>query len=115
MSCSLALIAELHETFAGQFMQPSIEPATWFEVETTDGTEIVPSDLFDSAELTIRALRLSPYVLGRILSPDERLEKCSGWLARLLAPGYMDCTDWTGHASADAAARYLIDTYGDES
>lgn len=114
MACSLAMIAELHETFAGQFMQPDIQPSGWFAVDTSEGTEIVPEDVFGFSGLSIRASRLDSFVAGRILDPSEQVEKRSGWIARLSARGYLDCTDWSGHASADASARYLIDTYGGE-
>lgn len=34
------------------------------------------------------------------------------WYARLSAPGYMDCTEWTGgHATEAEAAQELADTY----
>jgi hypothetical protein len=37
-----------------------------------------------------------------------------GWLARLSAPGYMDCTEWSAFDSFEAAATYLLDAYGDQ-
>ena len=34
--------------------------------------------------------------------------------ARLSAPGFLDCTDWSGpFQSVEEAAQYLIDTYGE--
>lgn len=36
----------------------------------------------------------------------------SGWWCRLSAPGYLDCTDWTGpFASEEEARAHLRDTY----
>lgn len=35
------------------------------------------------------------------------------FLARMSAPGYMDCTEWELHESADEAARSLIENYFD--
>lgn len=34
--------------------------------------------------------------------------------ARLSAPGYLDCTEWTVHASEAEAEEYLSETYGEE-
>ena len=35
--------------------------------------------------------------------------------ARLSAPGFLDCTDWSGpFQSVEEAAQHLIETYGEE-
>ena len=36
------------------------------------------------------------------------------WLARLSAPGYMDCTDWAAFGTRKEAEEYLIEYYGDD-
>jgi len=42
--------------------------------------------------------------------------EADGIYCRLSASGYLDCTDWHGPFETVAdAARYLIDTYGEEA
>jgi hypothetical protein len=49
---------------------------------------------------------------------DDRLEQ--GWYARLSAPGYLDCTDWSGPYESERDAlqavmeEYEVDENGDE-
>jgi hypothetical protein len=94
-----------------QFMKPEISQDDVWQIETDDGsTEHVPFSV--CPEGTIDAL--TEYVDGTI-DPDvpiERLRK--RWIARMSAPGYMDCTDWTVHDSREDAEDYLIETYDDE-
>jgi hypothetical protein len=113
------------DAFNGQHMQPVIEYGDYFEVETSHGTEIVPADVVGAlphelghemnAETmftdTWRELcaPLRYYLEGE---PREVIRK-TGWLARMSAPGYMDCTDWTAHESEADARAYLIDNYAD--
>jgi hypothetical protein len=52
------------------------------------------------------------YIEGEPLDTDTTLNAKAGWLARLSAPGYMDCTDWTAHETEQDAIDYLIETYG---
>jgi len=54
----------------------------------------------------------SYYPADRLFNPPETV---SGWFGRLSAPGYMDCTDWSGPFDTEAEAdAYLVDTYGDD-
>jgi len=41
----------------------------------------------------------------------ERLKIVTGWGARLSAPGYMDCTDWSLYDSEKEAHDELCDQY----
>lgn len=95
------------------FMQPYVEYCQYFEVETTCGTEIVPADIIGRTVGTA-AEAFENYVEGRILDTDECLECKTGWLARMSAPGYMDCTDWSVHKTEDEARAYLRETYEDD-
>jgi hypothetical protein len=71
-------------------------------VETTHGTEIVPTDLVG---LTPSPDDLRDYIEGE---PDPEIETETGWFSRLSAPGYLDCTDWCGpFASQEEALREL--------
>ncbi len=109
------------------FMQPQIYRAEYFKVDTSMGTEIVPCDVVrlpfavnfaaggvfteDSSGWQHLVRALAPYVEG-----SEIYSVCpeSGYLARLSAPGYMDCTDWSDHATEDEAREYLREMYGDD-
>ena len=77
------------QAFLGQFMQPEIVgPETFYD--TGDGWNPEPTE-------------------------DGPQETAHGYFARLSASGYLDCTKWGGPFETEAeAARYLIDTYGNE-
>lgn len=48
---------------------------------------------------------------GSVEEPEDCKE---GWLARLSASGYMDCTDWLGPFESQALAFInLVDTYAE--
>jgi hypothetical protein len=94
------------------FMRPYIERGEFFRVETTHGTEIIPADVIGRTVGTA-AEAFANYCEGSIVDPDECVAIESGYLARLSAPGYMDCTEWSAHESEDAAREYLIQTYGE--
>jgi hypothetical protein len=118
------------DPFAESFMKPHIEHGDYFEVETSNGTEIVPADVVrlpfavvhaaggyfhpdetGAAEFALVAKAMQPYTACGI----ERIEPKRGWLARMSAPGYMDCTDWTAHETEDEARAYLIEHYADDA
>lgn len=106
-----ALEAEL-EAING-FLQPVIFMDWYFEIETTAGTECVPSYLIGrTADTHVEGFL--DYLEGEPLDDDASIECREGWVARLSAPGYMDCTPWTAHDSWEDAARYLIDAFGDD-
>lgn len=94
------------------FMKPQIYRGGYFAVETSDGTEIVPADVIGRTMGTAGEA-FENYVSGHILDTDECVEHKEGWLARMSAPGYMDCTDWTVHVSETAATLYLDEAYGE--
>jgi len=97
---------------------------SWLQVETSVGTEFVPvSDtglyvrdshtqthhLTDNERSTIIA-RISPYCEGT----PQQWETIMGYGARLSAPGYLDCTEWTVFDSIAEAEAYLEEMYGDD-
>ena len=61
-----------------------------------------------------KAITLRDYLQGEPVDIDAPVEKQTGYLARMSAPGYLDCTDWTAHACELDAWVYLADTYGSE-
>lgn len=86
------------------FMVPEIEHMSAWHVETTCGTECVPVDVVGNAAT------LQDFVEGKLLEVDPEL--VSGWFARLSAPGYMDCTGWSGpFATEDEAREHIRDFY----
>jgi hypothetical protein len=91
------------------FMRPHTGYFACYHVETTHGTEIIPSDL---APRDIGALRR--YLEGEPYdADDEPAEMQEGYYARLSAPGYMDATDWVGpYESEDAALDALAEAHG---
>ena len=94
------------------FMEPEIIGCDYWEVSANHGeTHYVPCDVeSDPAEL-------ADYVDGTIDLDDDGkpiAERKTGFLARLSAPGYMDCTDWTAHDTEDEARAYLAETFGDD-
>lgn len=125
----MSAIDQLAEVFADSFMAPVIEHAAYFEVETENGTEIVPGDIvslpfnlnfaaggrFYADACAVETWKhfqraFKPYVSG-----DEISEVAPriGYICRLSASGYMDCTDWSAFDTEEEAAQYLIDTYGE--
>jgi hypothetical protein len=108
------------------FMQPDIQQADYFNVETNDGTETVPADLVrmpftvdfraggvftdDMPEFPALQRALAPYLSGGNIS---EVRPGSGWIARMSAPGYMDCTDWSAHATEEEARECLEEMFGD--
>jgi len=64
------------------------------------GTEIVPAYAFSSFEDELAE------------DEQESIEYGFGWIARLSAPGFLDCTDWVGpFETAEKAARELLELY----
>jgi hypothetical protein len=53
---------------------------------------------------------IQPYTEGTPLS----WENVKGFGARLSAPGYLDCTEWTVFDTEDEAREYLAENYPDE-
>jgi hypothetical protein len=102
------------DPFAGSFMKPHIEHGDYFAVDTSSGTEIVPCDVCGYAG-SAEAQDLRDYLEGKPDSADELVRSKTGWLARMSAPGYLDCTDWTAHETEDEARAYLIEHYADDA
>jgi hypothetical protein len=50
--------------------------------------------------------------LGHEIARGVVLELVTGWFCRLSAPGYMDCTDWSGPFETEQEARdHIAETY----
>lgn len=108
------------------FMEPEVYRGWYYVVETNDeGTEFVPADVvgLDRPNITVNGRICKPaypyaradvedvrdYVSGRdILSVSEPKE---GWLGRMTASGYLDCTDWIVGETEEEVLEQLRD-YG---
>ena len=96
----------------------------WIKVETTCGTEFIDAvscglNLRDSQtethpltdkEREEAISELSDYCEGTV----QEWETVRGYGARLSAPGYMDCTEWTVFDTPEEAENYLKEMYEEE-
>ena len=96
------------ETLAGKEMFPADlvgvwEPFAEVFLGTDEPTDPVDGDMLD---------RMEPFLsTSNVVS----VECVRGWFARLSAPGYLDCTDWSGpFDSEEEALEFLEEMYGDE-
>ena len=108
------------------FMQPDIQHCDYFACDTSIGTEYVPADVIrlpfsvdftaggifdeDSVHWPKLLAALYPYCEGTLVEVCPK----TGWLARLSAPGYMDCTDWSPYDTEEEAVAGLKEMYGDD-
>ena len=107
------------------FMQRQItDSQNWLRVETTRGTEFVSiadTSLFvrnsetrthpmsdEDREETIQ--KIHQYTEGR----PQSWENIKGYGARLSAPGYLDCTEWTVFDTKQEAETYLDENYPED-
>lgn len=104
------------------FMQPQVYETDYIYIDGPFGGEVIPCDVADCDVSQWPAQNGSEN--DRSIPPDLRdycentwayeIERKHGWVARMSASGYMDATDWSGHASEKAARKYLTDMYGDD-
>ena len=87
------------------FMKPQYLEGKWFEVETSEGIFTLPSDLVGEPPLTGEAFQ--DYIDGEYV--DHEIVEGVG--ARLSAPGYLDCTDWTVCKTLAEAKQHIEDTF----
>lgn len=85
------------------FMVPEYLKGDWYEVETNCGTEVVPADLTDGT-----VGDLAQYIEG---SRIGEVTKRHGVGARLSAPGYMDCTEWSVFDTIEEARAFIAEQY----
>jgi hypothetical protein len=107
------------------FMQKQITvKQAWIEVATTHGTEFLDAvtlglnirdsqtethSLTDKERESVIS-KLSDYCEGTI----QEWKTIRGHGARLSAPGYLDCTEWTVFDTEKEAEEYLDEMYGDD-
>jgi len=95
-------------------MQPQVYRDTYVAINTTAGTEVIPLEVYGRISEVRPFDDLLQYLIGEPLDDSEMPEELEGWVARMSAPGYLDCTDWTAHKTEAKAHAYLSDMYGNE-
>lgn len=98
--------------FDNSFMQPEIEEGVFYEVTDSYGeTSIIPGFLVGECEnLADTLISFADYL--ETSGEPVSFEKIEGFGARLSAPGYLDCTEWTVFETEDEAINYLEENYG---
>jgi len=91
---------ELEKEFEGQFMEPFVWQAHYWEVETSEGTFF-----FDPDEVDVETA-----VDGDVY---EKTFHEDGWLCWLTAPGYLDHTAMVGFETEQECVDYLLEQYGE--
>jgi hypothetical protein len=107
------------------FMQHQVTGLkNWLRVETSTGSEfirIADVGLFvrnsqtlthpaTDAELFTAKVKISPYCDGE----PQTWENIKGYGARLSAPGYLDCTEWSVFETEEEAREYLEEMYPED-
>jgi hypothetical protein len=94
------------------FMQKQVVYDRWFEVETHNGTQYIQQD-FVGMTLNPDYSELVEFL--DVTNADD-IYSCrvvDGYGARLSAPGYLDCTEWTVFETKEDALSFLDEFYGD--
>jgi hypothetical protein len=92
------------------FMQNQVtRKIRWIEVDSDAGTEWIPFENAKTSNPT--ASDVKDFIQGRKVYSVRVVD---GYGARLSAPGYLDCTEWTVFDTEEEAEKYLLDTFGDD-
>ena len=106
------------------FMQQQItnKQRGWLVETGYCGTFAVPGDVVgvpsclrtdfaidDWPTRNLLADRLADYVEGSVDASTDSITVVHGYFARMSAPGYMDCTEWTFHKTVREARDHLRD------
>jgi len=103
-------------------MEPEIFEGIYVSLEDPDtgGTTFLPEEDWDAREYASQLMerfqrdmeRAQNHPEHRIRSARGEFEIHHGFLARLSAPGYLDCTDWIPCDSEEDARAELREAYG---
>jgi len=103
------------------FMEQEVVEDDWLEVETEVGGHCIPADLVGDPDENWddETESYDPDYVADVLQYVEgkrvqEIRKRHGFGARLSAPGYLDCTEWTVFDTEQEALDYLVETYGDD-
>jgi hypothetical protein len=106
-------------TGGNSFMKSEITFGVWAEIDTANGTWFVPAEVLgviprelgvvyeeqeDLEAVGLGGINFSDYTEGGEFVSVEFRE---GYGARLSAPGYLDCTDWTVFKTKEQAEAYI--------
>ena len=104
------------------FMQQQVRYSVWAEFTTRHGIEFVDAE--ETAKLPPLGVMLTEedsafdgivrefsQYLSSPVEDVESVEFNYGWGARMTAPGYMDCTDWSVFATESEANAFLAEYY----
>jgi hypothetical protein len=109
-----AQIRNEHKEKQMSFMQRQVIEADYFEVETTQGCWIIPRDVISDAPIGCADIELFiNFVEGDPITDEPFVEVQHGWIARMSAPGFLDCTEWAAFKTEKEANDYLDEFYGD--
>ena len=98
---------------APSFLKPNLLADKYYQIETTQGTEIIPAHITNARG---PARNFTAMCQGDILMPlDELMLPQQGYVARMFAPGYLDCTEWTAFPTLRQAQEYLMENYADDN
>jgi len=88
------------------FMQEQVTVLMeWWEVDGREGTMYFPCDEF-TAQQAAEAYEFPQAI--------DSITRRTGYGARLSAPGYLDCTDWTVCDTEEEARETLRELFGDD-
>jgi hypothetical protein len=103
------------------FMQRQITGnQNWLRVETRCGTDFLPGDLclfVRNSDQDLPEAKREEYkkaIWQYTEDEPQEWENIKGYGARLSAPGYLDCTEWTVFDSESEARAYLDEMYPED-
>lgn len=109
------------------FMQKQIVLGKWVEVDTDMGVWYIPADIVpqtvidfcndennlpDETSGTVRC-ELLQFTECYDANQINEVAMIEGYGARMIAPGYIDCTDWTVFETEQEAEDYLDEYYAE--
>lgn len=106
------------------FMRPEITTKTaWYEIDGPCGVEYVEADMIGEIEDATVFEDADDDSPNRDVPPELAdycenrtfwtIAQIDGFGARLSAPGYLDCTDWTVFPTLEEAEAHLVEMYDD--
>ena len=100
---------ELEEHFADKFMQPDASRGYWVVDFDNGDTEYFPLEFSDRGTRADFADYIESQ--GKI---ETVTKNKAGYIWRLSAPGYLDCTNWSISDTMADLINDILDMYGDE-
>ena len=86
------------------FMERQVECGEWWELDSSDGIFYAPAWETSKNEMIEDCARGSMWTIKMV----------KGYGARLSAPGYLDCTEWTVFDTEQEAYQFLEDYYPED-